>query len=86
VGRNGKRSGIGSKKKAARMLLREQLEAFREKFGRDPLPHEPVFFDPDGDDPVPLTEEKMMQDLAGRNGHCRSAARARLREDLERLR
>ncbi len=30
------------------------FEAFRKKFGRDPLPHEPLFFDPDKDVPTAL--------------------------------
>jgi hypothetical protein len=33
------------------------------EFGREPLPHEPVFFDPDEDVPMPLSEEKLMLDL-----------------------
>jgi hypothetical protein len=32
-------------------LLKEQRELFRAKFGRDPGPHDPVFFDPDADEP-----------------------------------
>lgn len=39
--------------------LERQVARFKEKFGRDPLPHEPVFFDPDYDNPVPYTEEKL---------------------------
>lgn len=39
--------------------LERQLERFRAKFGREPLPHEPVFFDPAYDNPVPYTEEKL---------------------------
>ncbi len=34
--------------------VREQLAAFRAKFGRDPLPHEPVFFDPNKDVPTAM--------------------------------
>ena len=35
-----------------------QLKAFREKFGRDPRPDEPIFFDPEstGPDPVPIPD------------------------------
>ena len=32
-------------------LLERQLERFREKFGREPGPGDPVFFDPDADQP-----------------------------------
>jgi hypothetical protein len=31
--------------------LKAQRDLFREKFGRDPGPHDPVFFDPDADEP-----------------------------------
>ncbi len=34
--------------------LEEQLEAFRRKFGRDPGSADPVFFDPDADQPRPI--------------------------------
>jgi hypothetical protein len=34
--------------------LDEQLRAFRAKFGRDPGPEDPLFFDPDADEPRPL--------------------------------
>ena len=37
--------------------LQKQLEAFRRKFGRDPGPNDPVFFDPDADTPQPISEE-----------------------------
>ena len=33
-------------------------EAFRRKFGRDPNDNDPILFDPDADDPVPLSDEK----------------------------
>ena len=35
--------------------LKEQLTRFREKFGRDPEPDDPVFFNPDADAPEPIT-------------------------------
>jgi len=38
--------------------IERQLEAFRRKFGRDPNDNDPIFFDPDADDPVPLSDEK----------------------------
>ena len=34
--------------------LEEQREAFRRKFGREPRPDDPVFFDPDADTPQPF--------------------------------
>jgi len=35
-------------------LLEEQRNLFREKFGREPGPHDSVFFDPDADKPQPM--------------------------------
>ncbi len=43
----------------AREALQEQLERFREKFGREPGPKDPVFFNPDADQPEPMTAEQM---------------------------
>ncbi len=43
----------------AARAMRKQLKAFRKKFGRDPLPDEPVFFDPKKDVPTPMDEEEM---------------------------
>jgi integrase len=37
--------------------LRKQRERFRQKFGRDPGPNDPVFFDPDSDVPAPMSED-----------------------------
>ena len=44
-------------------LLR-QREAFIEKFGREPGPDDPVFFDPDADEPQELELERYEKDLA----------------------
>lgn len=38
--------------------IRQQEDSFREKFGRDMRPDDPVFFDPDADEPVPLSEDR----------------------------
>jgi hypothetical protein len=46
-----------------RRVLRAQLRDFRKKFGRDPLPGEPVFFDPDKDVPTEMTEERLREDM-----------------------
>jgi len=57
---------IDSKKKTTRSLspelasaLEKQQEAFRRKFGRDPGPDDPVFFDPDADTPQPLDADEV---------------------------
>lgn len=38
--------------------IRQQADSFREKFGRDMGPDDPVFFDPDADEPVHLSEAR----------------------------
>ena len=43
--------------------IRQQLESFKEKFGREPGPDDPLFFDPDSDVPIPLTEPKLRKEL-----------------------
>ena len=43
--------------------LHQQLERFREKFGRDPGPEDPIFFDPDADDPTPLPADSLSREL-----------------------
>jgi hypothetical protein len=40
---------------AAMEMLGAQREAFRKKFGRDPGPDDPIFFDPDADQPTPIS-------------------------------
>jgi len=39
--------------------LEKQKEAFRQKFGRDPGPGDPVFFDPNADTPQPFDMDEM---------------------------
>jgi len=39
--------------------LQQQRNAFREKFGRDPVDGDPVFFDPDADTPVEISSVRM---------------------------
>ena len=43
-----------------RELLDRQREAFRARFGRDPGPQDPVFFNPKADHPRPLDEESLV--------------------------
>lgn len=40
-------------------VLESQIAAFREKFGREPEDGEPIFFDPDEDQPLPLSAHKV---------------------------
>jgi hypothetical protein len=43
--------------------LLEQRKAFIDKFGREPGPNDPVFFDPDKDVPTPIDPTRMSADL-----------------------
>lgn len=43
--------------------LRQQEELFRAKFGREMGPGDPVFFDPDADEPVAVDPGKMMAEV-----------------------
>lgn len=55
-------------------LLERQLESFREKFGREPGPGDPLFFDLDAPEPTPISREDIdnmllhMADLAADMG------------------
>jgi|SRR5215213_675146 len=40
--------------------LKQQREKFKAKFGRDPGPDDPVFFDPDCDTPTPITPDQFL--------------------------
>ena len=42
----------------AARAMRKQLKAFRKKFGRDPGPNDPVFFDPNSDVPKQMDPEE----------------------------
>ena len=65
-----KDSGLGTAcamerkmRRRADAIIRQQLRDFRKKFGRDPRPNEPIFFDPDGDTPTPISQAKFDQEL-----------------------
>jgi hypothetical protein len=46
-----------------REALLEQRKAFIEKFGREPGPEDPVFFDPDKDVPTAIDAARLDADL-----------------------
>jgi membrane peptidoglycan carboxypeptidase len=48
--------------KESREAIEQQLAAFRKKFGREPGPNDPIFFDPDADTPQPYPEEKFRRE------------------------
>jgi hypothetical protein len=41
--------------------MQRQLQAFRDKFGRDPGPDDPVFFDDDANGPVPINLDSLQR-------------------------
>ena len=43
-------------------MMQQQLQAFREKFGREPGPDDPIFFDPKADTPQPFRLEKFLEE------------------------
>jgi hypothetical protein len=44
--------------------MQQQFQAFREKFGRDPGPEDPVFFDPNSATPAPIPLETLEHQIA----------------------
>ena len=44
--------------------FKQQRQAFRRKFGRDPNPEDPVFFDPDADTPQPMDMDVARRQIA----------------------
>ena len=46
-----------------RELIEAQRQRFREKFGRDQGPDDPLFFDPDAAEPVPMSTVKFEADV-----------------------
>lgn len=54
-----KRQRSSSHTNSERNILEKQVAAFEKKFGRRPGPNDPVFFDPDADEPSPLSAKKV---------------------------
>ncbi len=53
---------MGRKVKLSARLIRgldQQRRDFKKKFGREPGPSDPLFFDPDADTPQQLTEQQV---------------------------
>lgn len=44
-------------------LIQGQLAAFREKFGREPGPEDPIFFDPEADTPQPFDPDRVFEQI-----------------------
>jgi hypothetical protein len=43
--------------------IEDQMQFFRDKFGREPGPDDPLFFDPDADIPQLMTDEKIRKGI-----------------------
>ena len=65
----GRKRGKTSQSRAVSMTpdvrdaLLRQREAFKAKFGRDPGPNDPLFFDPDAAEPVPMSAVEVEADV-----------------------
>lgn len=46
-------------------VLRQAADLFRKKFGRDPDPDDPLFFDPDSETPQPYPMDRYRKEVAG---------------------
>lgn len=44
-------------------VAKVRYNAFRDRFGRDPMPHEPLLFDPNADEPVAAAKSDRMQQI-----------------------
>jgi hypothetical protein len=60
--------------KHLREAMERQAERFREKFGRDPGPEDPIFFDPDADEPRPFDLDIATREMAEELRHAGIAA------------
>ena len=46
-----------------REMMEGQAQLFRDKFGRDPRPEDPIFFDPDADEPRPRELDTVSREM-----------------------
>jgi hypothetical protein len=60
--------------KHLREAMERQAERFREKFGRDAGPEDPIFFDPDADEPRPFDLDTATREMAEELRHAGMAA------------
>ena len=61
--RTGKPSNVVRLEGELKDAVDHQLSAFRSKFGRDPLPHEPLFFDPSATTPVGVDPDEVEREI-----------------------
>jgi hypothetical protein len=53
-----------------REMMERQAERFRTKFGRDPGPEDPIFFNPDADEPRPFDPDTATREITRRTTTC----------------
>ena len=53
-----------------REIMQRQAERFRAKFGRDPRPEDPIFFDPDADKPRPHDPDTATREISEQLRHA----------------
>ena len=63
----------------AQRLIQQRRRKFREKFGREPRPEDPLFFDPDAEIPQPISEAQQDESMAQ---ILSAAGRAGIRPEL----
>lgn len=82
VAGNSRRPGTGRQNSLESELLKiasVRFEAFRDRFGRDPFPDEPLFFDPSLDQPVAPPSAEMRTQLLAAASATRSDRASLLR-------
>jgi hypothetical protein len=57
-----------------REMMEHQAERFRHKFGRDPSPEDPIFFDPDADEPRPFDPATASREITEELRHAGTEA------------
>jgi hypothetical protein len=60
--------------KQLREMIKCQTRRFRDKFGRDPGPEDPVFFDPEADQPRPCDQDTVTREITEALRHAGTEA------------
>jgi hypothetical protein len=56
-------SADSTQREQLREMMESQARRFRDKFGRDPRPEDPIFFDPDAEEPRPLELDTVTREM-----------------------
>lgn len=65
VGRGTDRARVVEMDETMQARVEEQRQAFIARFGRPPGPGDPMVWDPDCDEPTPLSEERFVELMGG---------------------